>query len=136
MTVFCDFRLYEEKNKQLEKWKAIFDSAHTKDMNVAAEMGEINKRRKKIVEQLAEEEIKLKNLEKLPEKNMAAIEEYEGREKQLTADFENLESEKTDLLSSLRDETLVLQEKKEKLQTNLVALRNAVDETKSAVCYF
>lgn len=104
-------------------------------MNVAAEMGEINKRRKKIVEQLADEETKLKNLEKIPEKNKATIEEYEGREKKLAADYENLESEKTDLLSSLREETLVLQEKKEKLQTNLVALRNAVDETKSAVRY-
>ncbi|GLV32117.1 gluon [Carabus blaptoides fortunei] len=127
-----EHQLYEKKIKRLEQLKATFDAAHNKDMNLQAEMGEINKRRKKIIEQLADEETKLKNLEKVPEKNHTTIVEYEGREKQLAIDYEGLESERTELLSSLREETLILQEKKENIQTKLVALRTAVDETKSA----
>lgn len=46
---------------------------------------------------------------------------------------EKLEAEKTKLLNNLRNETKGLQEKKEEMQTDLVVLKRAVDETKSEV---
>lgn len=51
----------------------------------------------------------------------------------MLAKKEKLEKEKTILLSNLRTESKELQEKKEELQTDLVLLKKAVDETKSEV---
>lgn len=62
-----------------------------------------------------------------------AINECQQKEEQLTARKEKLESDKVKLLASVRAETQDLQEKKEKLQTKLVDLNKAVDETKSEV---
>lgn len=96
-------------------------------------MTEINNRRKKVNELIHGEKSKLEDLKKLPQRNQETIVEYEKREQQLITEQETLETDKTKLLASLRKVTLVLQEKKEELQTELVGLRKIVDETKSAV---
>lgn len=99
-------------------------------------MTETNKRRKKVNELIHGEKLKFEELQSLPQRNHQIIDEYEKREKQLIIEQETLETEKTKLLASLRKETLVLQEKKEQVQTKLVDLRKIVDETKSVVRSF
>lgn len=49
--------------------KESFDVANKKDIELQADMTQLNKKRKKIKEQLEEERKKLENLEQIPEKN-------------------------------------------------------------------
>lgn len=123
---------YEILKKRKEDLKDAFDKANKKDINIQAEMTETNKRRKKVNELIHGEKSKLEDFKKLPQRNKETIDEYEKREQQLITEQETLETDKTKLLASLRQETLVLQEKKEEVQTELVGLRKIVDETKSA----
>ncbi|KAK4886823.1 hypothetical protein RN001_003094 [Aquatica leii] len=123
---------YELLQKRSEKIKEAFDVANNKDVQLQAEMTQINKTRKKNKELVVEENKKLAELQRIPEENRKTIEECQSKEQQMLAKKEQLEAEKEKLLASLRTVTQELQEEKEQLQTELVDLNKEVDETKSA----
>uniref|UniRef100_A0A182J7N8 Structural maintenance of chromosomes protein n=1 Tax=Anopheles atroparvus TaxID=41427 RepID=A0A182J7N8_ANOAO len=100
---------------------------------VQANMRNTNERRKKTIEQIATEKNKLKELLAVPEKNSQEIEESEKKILSLTKTKADVEVTLTANLATLKDETKVLLEEKEKLQTELIELKRAVDESKSAL---
>lgn len=126
--------------------------ANNKDMQLQADMTQLNKNRKKIKEQLEEERKKLENLSQIPEKHrqvntsiflsvflltvtFQSIEEYAAHEEKLTNKKEELEAQKTRLLETLREETRDLQERKSEFQDQLVEVNKAVIPAKSAVSF-
>ncbi|KAF5289359.1 hypothetical protein FQR65_LT11870 [Abscondita terminalis] len=117
--------------KRSDKIKEAFDVANNRDVQLQAEMTQLNKTRKKTKELLAEERKKLIEFQKTPEENLKTIEECKVKEQQLLTKKESLDKEKEELLASLRSATVELQEEKEELQTTLVDLKKVVDETKS-----
>ncbi|CAH0546726.1 unnamed protein product [Brassicogethes aeneus] len=123
---------YESMQKRKEGIKEAYDKANKKDIQLQESMTQMNNNRKKTKELLAGEHKNLQKLLKQPEKNIKDIEECEIKEAELTEKKERYEDDKTKLLASLQTETKVLQEKKEEIQTDLVELKKAVDETRSA----
>ncbi|KAK5646128.1 hypothetical protein RI129_004592 [Pyrocoelia pectoralis] len=124
---------YDTLQKRNESVKEAFDVANNRDIQLQAEMTQINKTRKKTKELLAEEHKKLAEYGKIPHENESTIEECLAKEAKMAAKKEKLEAEKIILLNSLREATVELQEQKEHLQTELVQLNKEVDETKSAL---
>lgn len=129
------FRTFEDWKKKKEAMKAAFDKADNLDIKIQADIEQVNKTRKTNKKLLKDEEKKLEEYKILPEKNRKEIAEYEAKEIDLNKKKEAFEEEKVKILASLRNETQELQEKKEILQTELIDLNKAVDETKSAVSF-
>ncbi|KAL3284056.1 hypothetical protein HHI36_018225 [Cryptolaemus montrouzieri] len=123
---------YNSLTKRKATLKDAFDKASNKDVELQAEMVRVNKNRKETMELLAAEEKKLIQYEKAPEESKKGIEECLHKEEELRGKKEKLESEKTQLLATIKTMTLPLQEEKDVLETELLALRKTVDETKSA----
>lgn len=69
-------RKYQNLEKRKESLKEAFDKANNKDVQLHANMTEINKKRKKTKELLAEEQKKFIKLERVPEENERVIFHY------------------------------------------------------------
>ncbi|XP_044758906.1 structural maintenance of chromosomes protein 4 [Coccinella septempunctata] len=123
---------YSSLQKRKNKLKEAFERANNKDVELQAEMVQVNKNRKKTMELLAEEKKKLQQYEKTPEESEKGIEECMKKEEKLSHKKQALDAEKTELLATIKTETKPLQEKKEILENELVELKRSVDETKSA----
>ncbi|CAH2012044.1 unnamed protein product [Acanthoscelides obtectus] len=124
---------YEALQKRKEELNEAFNNANKKDIQLQENMVQMNTRRKKTKELLAQEKKKLDKLERTPEETEMGIAECEKKEAELTAKKEKLDEEKARVLASIRTETEALQEKKEEIQTDLVVLKKTVDETKAAL---
>lgn len=72
----------------------------------------------------------------MPAKNERDIAELTVREEKLCKDLDKEKAGMEKAMAGLRAETQELQDSKEKLQTQLIALKKTVDETKSAVSYY
>lgn len=72
---FCRsyFRKYESLEKRRDTLKEAFDKANNKDMQLLADMTQVNKTRKKTKELLTEEQKKFEKLERIPEENEQVI---------------------------------------------------------------
>ncbi|BES92369.1 structural maintenance of chromosomes protein [Nesidiocoris tenuis] len=90
-----------------------------------------NKNRKKAIEAKKNEEQKLNDYEKLPEKNKKGIEELEKVAAKLKVARENEEKEVEKALAGLRSETQELQEQKEEVMERLLELNNRRDTAKN-----
>ncbi|XP_053673765.1 structural maintenance of chromosomes protein 4 [Anopheles nili] len=100
---------------------------------VQANMRATNERRKKTIEQIAAEKKRLEELLAVPEKNKREIDESQVKIESLTKQKVEVEANLAANMATLKDETKVLLEEKEKLQTELVELKRVVDENKSAL---
>ncbi|XP_056633945.1 structural maintenance of chromosomes protein 4 [Diorhabda sublineata] len=123
---------YEHLRKRKEDLTEAFNKANNKDVQLQETMMQTNNTRKKTKELLIEEKKKLEKLQKVPEESEKGIEECEKKIEEVTVKKEKYEEEKTKLLSTLRTQTVALQEKKDVLQNELIGLKKSVDETKSS----
>ncbi|XP_058121689.1 structural maintenance of chromosomes protein 4 [Anopheles ziemanni] len=138
-------RVEKEKlvREEIKQYDALVASKEAKEMalknsldkyaKVQANMRNTNERRKKTLVQIEKEKEKLKDLLTVPVKNQNEIEESEKKIESLTKQKTEVEATLTANLETLKDETKVLLEEKEKLQTELIELTRAVDESKSAL---
>lgn len=69
----------------------------------------------------------------MPEKNEREIVELTAREEKLSKDLEKEKAGMEKAMAGLKAETQELQDSKDKLQTQLIGLKETVDETKSVV---
>ncbi|KAK9877855.1 hypothetical protein WA026_020085 [Henosepilachna vigintioctopunctata] len=123
---------YNTLMKKKSTLKEAFDKASNKDVQLQAEMVQVNKNRKKTMDLLAEEKKKLIQYEGIPSESEKGIKECDTKIQELAIKNEKLGCERTKLLTLIKTETQTLQEKKEVLETDLLALNKTVDETKSA----
>ncbi|XP_050086478.1 structural maintenance of chromosomes protein 4 [Anopheles aquasalis] len=138
-------RLEKEKivKEEIRQYDALVSSKEAKETalkssldnfaKVQANMRATNERRKKTIEQITTEKEKLKELMEVPEKNQKEITESEKKIESLTKQKTEVETKLTANMTTLRDETAVLLEEKEKVQTELIDLKRVVDESKSAL---
>ncbi|XP_049547836.1 structural maintenance of chromosomes protein 4 [Anopheles darlingi] len=138
-------RLEKEKivKEEIKQYDALVSSKEAKETalkssldkfaKVQANMRATNERRKKTIEQIATEKQRLKELMEVPEKNQKEIAESEKKIESLTRQKTEVETKLTANMATLRDETAVLLEEKEKVQTELIDLKRVVDESKSAL---
>lgn len=110
--------LLQRKNSS----KEAYEKACNKDLQLQTEMEQTNKKRKKLIEQLAEERKKLEKLHDLPEENNRKIEECIRKEQEYQENGEKLREEKSRLLGEVNKQTQHLQNKKEQLETKLAPL--------------
>jgi len=114
-----------------EEFDQILKNAITKCTEVKETMVNTNKRRKQIMKTLETEVSKLEDLKNLPEKSKKEIQECEKKIEGLTKTKEQLEETLEANLKTLKDETKSLIEEREVFQTELIALNEAVNESKS-----
>lgn len=122
---------YEDLERQKDTLKEAFEKANSKDMKLQAEMTQINATRKKNKALLISEKKKLEDLLALPEKNGKEAAECDKKLKSLYPKKEELERNKTALMTTLTTVTKDLQQKKVAAQTELIGLNKTVDETKA-----
>jgi structural maintenance of chromosome 4 len=77
----------------------------------------------------------LNELEHVPEKNEREIAELTAREEKLGKDLEKEKAGIERAMAGLKGETQELQDSKDKLQTQLIGLKEAVNKTKSVVSF-
>ncbi|CAG0879730.1 unnamed protein product [Darwinula stevensoni] len=122
----------EAATKEMESLKEQFKTLEQEDAKINDEKKRKNQLRKKLQENLQAEQTKAEQLKDVPEKNREKIQELEKASEM--AEKEKVEAEETlnQAMSSLRDETKPLQEKKAVLETQLIDLKKDVNETKAA----
>ncbi|KAG8264857.1 Structural maintenance of chromosomes protein 4 [Homalodisca vitripennis] len=124
-------REYNNVLSEKQKNNTAYSQITTQDVAYAEELKQVNAKRKKVKEQLKQEENKLANAEAVPEKNKKEIEELKGVLEKLNKQRTKEQEEVSKVLASLQEETLELQENKDKLQTRLSELKNVVDQARS-----
>ncbi|XP_052868300.1 structural maintenance of chromosomes protein 4 [Anopheles cruzii] len=132
-TVKEEIKQYDALVSAKEAKEAALKSSLDKYAKVQANMRSTNERRKKTMEQINAEKTRLKELQGVPEKNQREIEESEKKIESLSKQKVEVETKLAANMETLRDETRVLLEEKEKLQTELIDLKRAVDDSKSAL---
>ncbi|XP_055593544.1 structural maintenance of chromosomes protein 4 [Uranotaenia lowii] len=128
-----EIKQYDGLVKKKEDKEAALKTSLDKYTKVQANMKATNERRKKTMNQIETEKTKLIELKEIPEKNAKEITESEKKIESLTKQKTDIETKLAENLATLKDETKVLLEEKEKLQTELIDLKKAVDDSKSAL---
>ncbi|XP_058815599.1 structural maintenance of chromosomes protein 4 [Topomyia yanbarensis] len=128
-----EIKQYDGMMKKKEEKESALKASLDKYTKVQANMKATNERRKKTMAQIETENKKLLELKLIPEKNTKEIAESEKKIESLTKQKTDIETKLTANLATLKDETKVLLEEKEKQQTELIDLKKAVDDSKSAL---
>ncbi|XP_021916758.1 structural maintenance of chromosomes protein 4 isoform X2 [Zootermopsis nevadensis] len=125
-------KVLEELMNKKDTLTEQFNKMNQHHVAIKANMSQTNKKRKNMKELLVDEKRKLNELELVPAKNERDIAELTVREEKLSKDLDKEKADMEKAMAGLRAETQELQDSKEKLQTQLIALKKTVDETKSA----
>ncbi|KAK0172379.1 hypothetical protein PV328_005704 [Microctonus aethiopoides] len=133
--------LNKELKDKCQKWSAIqqkkdaanekFDQVRKKDEALHAELVEVNKRRKSNINSVKNEQSKLEDLGKVPQKNNETIEEYQALIRKNATAIEKEETALEKLINSLKGQTEPLIEKRTELETKLIAHRTNVDKAQA-----
>ncbi|XP_039277022.1 structural maintenance of chromosomes protein 4 [Nilaparvata lugens] len=116
---------------QKEKLDDEFKMKTNKDTTLAEEIMQTNAKRKKMQEQKKQEEHKLNEYKNLPEKNEKEIAELEKLKVKLEAEKTKVDAEVSKVLVSLREETVGLQDEKDKHESELSGLKKFVTDAKT-----
>ncbi|XP_065081267.1 structural maintenance of chromosomes protein 4 [Ochlerotatus camptorhynchus] len=128
-----EIKQYDALVKKKDDKEAAVKASLAKYTKVQANMKATNERRKKTKDQIESEKKKLLDLRAIPARNAKEIAESEKKIESLTKQKTDIEAKLAVNLTTLKDETKVLLEEKEKLQTKLIDLKKAVDDSKSAL---
>ncbi|XP_055642960.1 structural maintenance of chromosomes protein 4 [Toxorhynchites rutilus septentrionalis] len=128
-----EIKQYDGLVKKKDDKENALKTSLDKYTKVQANMKATNERRRKTMTQIETEKKKLLELQEIPEKNAKEIAESEKKIETLTKQKADIEIKLAENLATLKDETKVLLEEKEKLQTELIDLKKAVDDSKSAL---
>ncbi|XP_075232344.1 structural maintenance of chromosomes 4-like protein gluon [Lycorma delicatula] len=127
-------KLRNELNEMINKKDKLndqFKKVSSKDTTMAEEIVQTNKNRKKMLESKKQEEHKLTELKNVPDKNRKDIDELKKLQEKLKIEHSKEEAEVNKVLASLQEETVGLQDEKEKHQTVLSSLKEVVADAKS-----
>lgn len=118
-------------HKDMDETEEKFKKFELDDAKLINEMKIQNAKRKKFTAQAKQENENIERLSKVPESNKEKIEECEGEAKKMEEIVEKEQVNYDSALTSLQTETKEFQDKKEKLETELIGLRKDEDEKKS-----
>lgn len=120
-----------EMSSKKDKLNVQFKKVSAKDTTMAEEIVQKNKNRKSMLESKKQEEYKLSELKKVPEKNAKDIAELEVLQVKLKEEQAKEQVQVKKVLASLQEETVGLQDEKEKNQAELLNLQKTVADAKS-----
>ncbi|CAG9859333.1 unnamed protein product [Phyllotreta striolata] len=123
---------YELLQKRKEGITEAFNTANNRDLKLQEKMVSTNANRKKIKQQIINENKRLEKLQNAPQKADEDIKECQDKLEQETANKVKYEEEKRVATAAVIEETKGLQEKRGALQNELIGLKKTAEEAKSA----
>jgi len=122
---------FSTTGKEVERLTAEFNKLEVEDTNLKEDLKNTHNRRKKLIQLLKLEKEKLERLESLPQENKGKIDELEEQRVKLEAKVCDEEANYETAMATLKQETQVYQDEREKHESKLVGLRNGVDGAQS-----
>ena len=118
-------------SKELEETEESFKNFELEDTKLRDEMKNLNAKRKKVANLAKVEREQCEKLEKVPESNRQKIEECEELQKKHEGQVDEEQRKYDVALENLKTETQEFQDKKEKLETQLIGLQKDENEKES-----
>lgn len=132
-TIQAELDSYAKMSKKKTELEQMLKNSLKKYTEIHELLNLTNKQRKTLKAQLVKEEAALEEHRKVPEKNNAELAECTKKLEKLHAQKVEKENTLQTNLDSLQVETQPIIDRKEKLETQLVELRQSMDECKAAL---
>jgi len=124
---------YTASQKKVDEHQNEFNKYELEDTNLKEDMKNTNVRRKKLKQLIELEKSKNEKLSCLPEENAEKITECQEQREKLESRVVDEDANYEKAMASLKAETQVFQDEREKHGKRLLGLRKGVDETQSSL---